>query len=58
VGRQESVGGWGSTLLEAGGEGRRQGVSGEPGKGITFEMQIKKISNKKFLKTWGKKSSL
>jgi hypothetical protein len=43
------VGGW---VLEhpCGGRGRRDGISrwgaGEQGKGITFEMQIKNISNK------------
>jgi hypothetical protein len=31
AGRQEWVGGWGNTLIDAGGRG-------EPGKGITFEM--------------------
>jgi hypothetical protein len=33
-------GGWESGFLE-----------GKPGKGITFEMQMKKISNKNFLKS-------
>jgi hypothetical protein len=37
--------GWG-----AGGRGERGFSEGKPGKGITFKMQIKKISNKKYLK--------
>jgi len=41
------VGAWRSTLIEVGG-GRwgRDFAEGKPGKRITFEMQIKKISNK------------
>jgi hypothetical protein len=35
--RQEWVGGWGSTLIEAGG-GRRGFVEGKLGRGITVEM--------------------
>jgi hypothetical protein len=39
--------GWESTLIEAGGRGRdRELVEGRLGRGITFEMQINKISNK------------
>jgi hypothetical protein len=30
------------------GRGERGVLEGKPGKGITFEMQIKKISNKKY----------
>lgn len=43
------MGSWGSTLMEAGGGGMRWGrfEEGEPGKGITFEMYINKISNKR-----------
>jgi hypothetical protein len=42
------VGGWRNTLIEAGGGGEIGSFrEGEPRKGITFEMQIKKISNKK-----------
>ena len=43
------MGEWRNTLIEAeGGGGKSQGFQeGKPGKGITFEMQIKKISNKK-----------
>jgi hypothetical protein len=38
------VGLWGSTFIEAEGGGMREQVSrGKPGKGITFEMGIKKI---------------
>jgi hypothetical protein len=41
------VGGWGSTLIEAGGGGRDRGFpERRPGKRITCEMEIKKISNK------------
>jgi hypothetical protein len=40
----EWEGRWGNTLLEAGGGGvDRWFLEGEPGKEITFEMQIKKI---------------
>jgi hypothetical protein len=38
-GREAGVGGWGNTLIEAG--GRRMGwgfLEGKPGKGITFKM--------------------
>jgi hypothetical protein len=43
------VGGWGSTLIKAGGEGCDRGFpEGKLRKGITFEMQIKKISNKEY----------
>jgi len=39
VGRWKGVGEWGSTLIEAGGEGwDREYTEGKPGKGITFEM--------------------
>ena len=38
MGRWEWVGRWKNTLIEAGGGG-----GAEPGKGITFEMYIKKI---------------
>ena len=39
VGRQEWVGGWGSTLIEAGVEEWDRGLpKGRPGKGKTFEM--------------------
>jgi hypothetical protein len=42
------VGGWGITLIEAGGSGEGIGaVEGKPGRGITFEIQISKITNKK-----------
>jgi hypothetical protein len=43
------MGGWESILIEAG-RGRMEWgfPEGEPGKGITFEMQINKITN--FLK--------
>jgi hypothetical protein len=39
-GRRIRVGGWGSTLIEAGGGGGgdRAFLKGRPGKGITFEM--------------------
>jgi hypothetical protein len=40
------VGGWENTLIEAEGRGGRGSFQGGLGKGITFEMQIKKISNK------------
>jgi hypothetical protein len=47
-GREAGVGQWGNTLIEEGGEDIGWGVwNGESVKGITFEMQIKKISNKK-----------
>jgi hypothetical protein len=37
--RQEWVGGWGSTLIEAEGRKEEMGASGgEAGKGVTFEM--------------------
>jgi hypothetical protein len=36
--RQEWVGGWGSILIECGGEGDRGFVEGKLGRGITFEM--------------------
>jgi hypothetical protein len=46
------VGGWKSTLIEEGARGwDREFPKGRPGKGKTFEMQIKKISNKKKKKT-------
>jgi hypothetical protein len=39
---------WGSTFIEAGGGGEDRGfVEGELGRGITFEMSINKITNKK-----------
>jgi hypothetical protein len=39
VGRRECVGGWGSTLIEAGGGGMEWGLlKGRPGKGTMFEM--------------------
>jgi hypothetical protein len=38
------VGGWRNTILEAGGGGGGGGKE-EPGKRITFEMQMKKIAN-------------
>jgi hypothetical protein len=42
------VGGWGNTLIEAGeGKGDRVFVEGKLGRGITFEMSINKITNKK-----------
>jgi hypothetical protein len=38
-GGEERVGGWGSTLIEAGGGGWDRGFAErKPGKGITFEM--------------------
>jgi hypothetical protein len=40
-----SRGGWVSEQGEE--EGGRGVLEGKPGKGITFEMEIKKISNKK-----------
>jgi hypothetical protein len=47
-GSEVGVGGQGSTLIEAGGGGWDGGfVEEKLGKGITFEMQINKISNKK-----------
>jgi hypothetical protein len=48
VGSQEWLGGWRSTLVEAGERGCVRGIlKGGPREGITFEMEIKKISNKK-----------
>jgi hypothetical protein len=45
-GRQEWVGRWESILIEAGGGGWNRGfLEGKPGKWITFEMGINKISN-------------
>jgi hypothetical protein len=42
------VGRWGSILIEAGGKRRGWGlVEGKRGRGITFEMYINKITNKK-----------
>jgi hypothetical protein len=46
-GKRDWVGGWGNTLIEAVGGGKL-------GKGITFEMSIKKISN--FLKRKNKEA--
>jgi hypothetical protein len=46
VGRQEWVGGWGSTLIEAGERVWGKGfLEGRPGKGITFERR--NISNER-----------
>ena len=47
-GEVEWVDEWRTTLIEAEGGGEKsQGFQeGKPGKGITLEMQIKKISNK------------
>jgi hypothetical protein len=48
-GREVGVGRWVEEHLHRC-RGRRDGIrvwGGKPGKGITFEMQIKKISNKK-----------
>jgi hypothetical protein len=43
------VGGWGSNLIEAGGVGGGRGLQGrKPGNGMRFEIQISKISNKKY----------
>jgi hypothetical protein len=49
VGRWEWVGTWRNTLIEAVGWGWNRVFpgGGALGKGITFEMEIKKISNKK-----------
>jgi hypothetical protein len=46
-GEQEWLGGWGNTLIKAGGGWDRGFVEGKLGKRITFEMQINKISNRK-----------
>jgi hypothetical protein len=52
VGRQEKVVGWGNILIESGGGGWGRGLAkGRPGKGKTFEMYIRKISNNKGKKT-------
>ena len=49
VGRQEWVGRVGETPIETGGGGLDKWFSGgKLGKGIRFEIQIKKISNKNF----------
>jgi hypothetical protein len=37
-GREEGVGGWGNTLIEAGGRCNREFLWGKSGKGITFKM--------------------
>jgi hypothetical protein len=48
--RWEWVSRWESTHIESGGGRMGWGfVERKPGKGITFEMQINKISNKKLL---------
>ena len=39
------MGGWKSTLIEVGG-GDKGYAEGKPGRGIIFEMQINKITNK------------
>jgi len=45
--RWEREGGWGSILIEAGRGGVGWGfVEEKPGKGMTLEMKINKISNK------------
>jgi hypothetical protein len=46
MGSQEWVGGWGNTFIEARG-GDRGFLEGKLGRRITFEMEIKKISNKR-----------
>jgi hypothetical protein len=49
--RQEWVGGQGTTLIEAWkGEWDRECLKGRSGKGETFEIYIKKLSNKNFSK--------
>ena len=46
---EAGVDGWACTLIEAEGADRKF-LEGKPGKGITFERSISKISNKNFKK--------
>ena len=41
------MGRWENTLIEAEGRGDRRLVEGKVGKGMAFEMQVSKITNKK-----------
>jgi hypothetical protein len=46
------VGGWGYTLIEAGGGRLDRGLRGKLGKGITFEMYIKYPIKKETVQNW------